>query len=85
MPRVKTINNRAFWRVGSCSELMTGIGIVKTAKSVTTLTPAITYQMVPLSRQNPLTSGFQNAATGTQTRGRRKHRVMAQHMRKLRP
>lgn len=85
MPRVKTTNSMAFWRAGRCSELMTGMGIEKTAKSVTTLTPAMTYQMVPLSRQNPLTLGSQNAATGMHTMGRRKQSMMPQRTRKHSP
>lgn len=85
MPRVKTMSSIAFWRVGSCSELMTGMGMVKTAKSVKTLTPAMTYQIVVLSRQNPSMVGSQKAATGMQVRGRRKQRVMPQQMRKQRP
>lgn len=85
IPRVKTISSIAFCFLGSWSELMTGMGMVKTAKSVTTLTPAMTYQMVALSRQNPLTFGSQKAATGMQTMGRRKERVTAQHVRKHKP
>jgi hypothetical protein len=45
----------------------------------------MTYQMVVLSRQNPSTSGSQKAATGMQVRGRRKHSVMPQQIRKPRP
>lgn len=84
-PRVKTISSNAFCRFGRCKELMTGMGIVKTAKSVATLTPAITYQTVWLSRQKPSISLFQKAATGTHIRGRRKHSTMNQQMRKTRP
>lgn len=61
------------------------MGIVKTAKSVITLTPAMTYQIVALSRQNPLTFSSQKAATGMQTMGKRKESVIPQHVRKHRP
>ena len=84
MPRVKTMSSMAFWRAGRCSELMTGMGMVKMVKSVTTLTPAMMYQMVPWLRQKPFTSGFQKASTGMQDKGSKKHRVIPQQIRKPR-
>src|ERR1044071_6843686 len=84
-PRVKMSSSMALWSLGSCSELITGMGIEKIATSVTTLTPAMMYQMVALSRQKPFTSGSQKAATGTQTRVRRKQSVIPQRMRNPSP
>lgn len=48
-PKPKTMINRIFWRRGSCSELMSGIGSAKTMKSVVMLMPAAMYQIVRLS------------------------------------
>jgi len=85
-PIVKTQRSRSFCLRGRCNDWMMGIGITNSAKSVVTLTPAITYQMVWLLRQCPVPwAGSQKAETGMQTSGSRKQRVIPHADKNTRP
>lgn len=59
--------NRNLWRMGSCNELMSGIGRRKTMKSVVMLIPAAIYQIVKLSRQRGARLGMKTL-TGLQAK-----------------
>lgn len=84
-PRPKISDKIYFCLLGSCNELITGNGIVKMAKSDTRLKPAMPYQTVSESRHLPLIEWSQKAATGTQTKVRRKHSVIVHTERRTTP
>lgn len=71
-----------FCRLGSCSELMTGMGSVRIKKSVTRLTPAIMYQTVVMLMHLPGMDESQKVATGWQMSVNKKARATAQAARK---
>lgn len=84
-PRQNTTSNIRFCLRGSCSELMTGIGMLKMAKSATRLTPAMVYQMARKSMQRPSMVESQKAATGRHIIGRRKESIAVHEIMKARP